>query len=174
MKQAADKRFFLLDEKESNYDKCSRWFVASAGVILLVTGLAKIISTFGSAAYLKVHDPIFDIPFRYLMSGSGYLELIIAFVSLRSPGKERLQLWMISWMSSCIVIYRFGLYWINYQRPCHCFGSLTELLRIPDPIASFIIQAIAVYLFVGSVGILLIKWVARKSKGRKEGFQNEM
>lgn len=36
-----------------------RWLIVSAGVILALTGVAKLLGTTGDASILRVHDPIF-------------------------------------------------------------------------------------------------------------------
>src|ERR1035437_4210520 len=56
------------------------WFNLSAGVILLITGTGKILSTLGHAAILQRVDPIFPIQFNHLMLTVGILELLVACI----------------------------------------------------------------------------------------------
>jgi hypothetical protein len=43
------------------------WFAVSAGIILGLTGLAKIYSAGGDVKLLGVMDPIFGVPFKQLI-----------------------------------------------------------------------------------------------------------
>ena len=42
-------------------------FIKSAAVILLVTAMAKVVSSFGGAHILEGPDPVFGIPIRALL-----------------------------------------------------------------------------------------------------------
>ena len=96
-------------------------FMFSAGILLLVTSLAKIVGSFGKAELLKQPDPIFAFPFRDLMLISGIIELIIAGFCLR-PVKPLLSLGLVflgignfsdipnrpvdNWMASSLLLSR--------------------------------------------------------------------
>jgi hypothetical protein len=62
-----------LSEPPSN--KARKWlrrFILSAGCILLITGLAKVISAFGTAKILEYNDPLFGISFKHLIPDFPY------------------------------------------------------------------------------------------------------
>ena len=59
-----------------------RTFRISAGLILCLTGLAKVWTAFGDVKLLTVPDPIVGISFKYLMLAVGVAELAIAAVCL--------------------------------------------------------------------------------------------
>lgn len=56
------------------------FFLFSAGVLLLLTAIAKFISSYGKTAVLEVSDPILVIKFRYVFILVGLIELTIALV----------------------------------------------------------------------------------------------
>lgn len=100
-------------------------FVVSAGAILALTGLAKVWSGLGNAKFLAVSDPIIGIKFGQLMLLVGVAEIVIALVCFFTK-RQTLALSLVSWMSTNFVIYRLGLWWMNWHRPCGCLGSLTD------------------------------------------------
>jgi hypothetical protein len=57
-----------------------RLFMLSAGVIFLVTGVAKVVSASGNARILDSSDPVFSISFRHLFLLVGLLELAVGSV----------------------------------------------------------------------------------------------
>jgi len=134
-----------------------RWFVWSAGILFAITGLAKVFSATGSARALDVADPIIGIPFRHLLLAVGLLELFIAFFCLFTD-KRQFSLLAVAWLATNFVVYRVGLWWIGWHRPCGCLGNLTDLLGISPHTADTIMKIVLVYLLVGSYGLLLWQW----------------
>lgn len=124
--------------------------VFSAGIILLITGLSKIISACGHAKILDINDPIFSITFRSLMLAAGGIELGVAGMCLLTT-KFRLSLGLVTWIATVFLIYRFGLWFIHWQRPCPCLGNLTDLLHVSPKAAGLLMAAVAIYLFAGSI-----------------------
>lgn len=61
-------------------DSFSNWFTLSAGVILGITGIAKVWSGLGNSKLLAVVDPIIGIKFGHLMLVVGVAEIVIALV----------------------------------------------------------------------------------------------
>lgn len=143
-------------------------FIFSAGVLLLVTGLAKIISGFGDAKVLRVHDPILVLPFRYVFWIVGVAELIVSLACLLGR-QVRLQVGLITLMASCFVAYRAGLTWIGFQSPCSCLGTLTGSLHISPHTADNLMKAVLTYLLIGSYTFLFLNW--RQSRSVSEEIQ---
>ena len=147
----------------SGAGKWSRWFVLSAGGVLLITGLAKIVSAFGKAKVLQNTDPVFGISFAYLMLSVGILELAVSGVCLLTR-KQSLGLGLTAWLSTCFLAYRGGLWYLGWQRPCSCLGNLTDTLHISPHVADVAMKIVLAYLLVGSYGGLLCLWkLNRKS-----------
>lgn len=129
------------------------WFLLSAGVVLALTGTAKIVSSFGAAGLLAKDDPILRISFEKLMILAGVLEIFVA--SWCFFGRSRaLAATFVALISTNILIYRFGLWWIGWRRPCHCLGNLTDALRISPHIADIALKVTLAYLIVGSYSSL--------------------
>lgn len=57
-----------------------RGFVRSAGLVLLVTYLAKVWTSLEPSRAMEVADAVFGVPFRWLMLGVGWLEVLVAAV----------------------------------------------------------------------------------------------
>ena len=138
-----------------------RTVICSAGVILLITGVAKLVSSFGNARILQYPDPILCISFRQVLLIVGTIELIIALACFY--GKQTgLQAALIAWLATNFLVYRLGLTWVDYQKPCSCLGNLTEALHIPPQTANSLMRIILGYLLMSSYSTLF--WLWRKHK----------
>lgn len=129
-------------------------FVVSAGLLLALTGLAKAWSAIGPARALDVAEPIIAIPFRHLLLAVGLVELFIAFFCLFTD-KRPFSLLAVAWLSTNFVVYRFGLWWMGWHRPCGCLGNLTHLLHISPRTADNIMKVVLAYLLLGSYVLLV-------------------
>ena len=139
-------------------NKAERWekfFILSAGCILLVTGLAKVISASGKAAILENTDPLFGISFRHLMLLAGITELVVSGACfLRAKRNHSLNL--VTWLATAFLVYRAGLWYIGWRRPCPCMGYVTDALHIHSQTADTIMKIILAYLLFGGYGTLLL------------------
>jgi hypothetical protein len=132
-------------------------FVVSAGGLLAATGLGKAFSAIGSARALDTPDPLVGVPFRQLLLLVGLAELLIAFFCLFTD-KRQLSLLAVVWMSTNFLVYRLGLWFIGWNHPCGCMGSLAGMLHLSDRAADNIMKGVLAYLLIGSYGILLWEW----------------
>src|SRR4051794_31999753 len=82
-------------------------FILSAGVILLVTGGAKIWSSLGTARVLAVGDPLVSIQFGHLMLVVGIVEIVVAFICFSSKW-HILTSGLVAWLATTFAIYRTG------------------------------------------------------------------
>ncbi|MGO8926794.1 MAG: MauE/DoxX family redox-associated membrane protein [Limisphaerales bacterium] len=138
-------------------------FLRCAGVLLAATGLAKAFSAIGPSRSLDIADPVIGIPFRQLLLLVGLAELLIAFFCLFTD-KRRLSLLAVTWISTNFLVYRLGLWFIGWHRPCGCMGNLTDLLHISPRVADNIMKGVLAFLLVGSYGILLWEWRQRRAQ----------
>lgn len=136
-------------------------FAISAGLILGLTGLAKVWSAFGDVRLLTLVDPIVGISFRHLMQAVGGAELAIAAVSLFTKA-NRLATVLVAWMATNFLVYRIGLWWMGWKKPCGCLGNLTDVLHISPHTADIIIKVLLAYLLIGSYGLLIWEWRQRR------------
>ena len=138
-----------------------RVFIFSAGVLLLITSSAKLVSAVGAMQVLDVDEPIFRISFRHIFWVAGLIELFIAWACFLD-----VNLWyqagMVASLATNFVFYRLGLVWIGWHKPCSCMGNLINFLHIPPQTADTAMKIILAYLFIGSYITLFWLWRQRK------------
>jgi len=54
-------------------------------------------------------------------------------------------------LATNFVVYRVGLWWIGWHRPCGCLGNLTDLLGISPHTADTIMKLVLAYLLAGTL-----------------------
>lgn len=146
--------------------KLIKSFFTSAACLLLLTAIAKIISSFGSSHILQRTDPIFGISFRILFVFVGLLELLIAFICFLNQSAI-FRAALVAWLATAFCFYRLGLLWIGYARPCSCLGNLTDLLPISPQIADALMKCILFYFILGSYSTLFLLWRFRAKVGSR-------
>ena len=136
--------------------------VTTAGVILGITGFAKAYSVTAEAKALDYPDPLLGLSFRKLMLLVGLAELVIAFLCF-STRNRRLSLAAVAWLASSIFLYRVGLWYIGWHRPCHCMGTLTDALHITPAAADNIMKMMLIYLIASSYSTLFFLQRGRRA-----------
>ena len=136
-------------------------FICSAGVLLLATAIAKLVSAGGSARILQYPDPILEISFRNVFWIVGITELIIAFVCFLGK-RLGLQSVLVAWLATSFLAYRLGLWWSGWQRPCSCLGNLVDAIHISPQVADNVMKGVLTYLLIGSYATLFWLWKQRK------------
>lgn len=131
---------------------------------MALTGLGKAFSATGPARALDVADPLLRMPFRELLLLVGLAELLIAFFCLFTD-RRRFSLLAVAWLSTNFLVYRLGLWFIGWHRPCGCMGSLSDMLHLSPRAADNIMKVVLAYLLTGSYAILLLEWRRGKSQG---------
>jgi hypothetical protein len=139
----------------------NRRFIVTAGVILSVTGIAKIFGSLGQARLLYVSDPLLGIAFGHLMFLTGMMEVFIALICFFSDWRF-LSLGLVAWLGTSFALYRFGLWWMGWRRPCACLGNLTDALGISPEAADSFMKIVLAYLIIGSYTALFWTWRQRK------------
>jgi cbb3-type cytochrome oxidase subunit 3 len=146
------------------------FFVCSAGALLTVTAIAKLVSSAGDARILQNPDPILSISFRHVFWIVGGIELVIATVCFFGKWIE-IKAGLIAWLATSFLVYRIGLVWVGYHKPCSCLGNLTDALHIPPQMADTAMKIILAYLLIGSYAILF--WLWRLHRKGEERMQND-
>jgi Methylamine utilisation protein MauE len=136
-------------------------FLFSAGVLLLVTGVAKLISGFGDTRALAAPDPLLSLPYRFLFWGVGILEVIVAAVCFFA-GRTPLKAGLVAWLATNFLVYRVGQAAVGYDGPCACLGSLTAALHISPHAADNAMRVVLAYLLVGSYTALFWLWKQKR------------
>jgi len=143
------------------YLKFDRWFNLTAGVILFITGAAKVWSTFGTGRILNYPDPLFNVSFGHLMLIVGIVELIISGLCL--AGKcNRLATILVACLATNFLIYRVGLWLADWNHPCRCLGTLTDALHISPHTADMTMKILLAYLLL--VSYLRLFWFWRQKQ----------
>jgi hypothetical protein len=132
-------------------------FFVSAGIILVITGVAKIWSAFGSAGLLVVIDPLFRIRFSHLLLLAGNVELLVACFCFFGRRHE-VEACMLALLATTFMGYRLGLILAEYHRPCSCLGNLTDALHISPQLADNVMKGVLAYLLIGSYATLFWLW----------------
>lgn len=141
--------------------KIIRLFLCFAGILLLATAVAKLVSASGSAHILQNLDPILAISFRYVFLIVGMLEFFIALVCFFSK-RIWLSAGLVAWLATGFLVYRISLVAVGYHRPCSCLGNLTDALHIAPQTADMAMKIILAYLLIGSYATLFWLWRQRK------------
>lgn len=129
------------------------WFLLSATIILAITGIAKVISSMGSADILAITDPVFGIRFRVFFLLTGLLELgLVGFLMFST--RRVLSAAILAWTASGFLVYRIVVWSYGSRTYCSCLGDLTERLHIKSQIADRVMLALLAYLLIGSYVVL--------------------
>ena len=143
------------------------FFARSAGALLAVAAIAKLVSSTGTVRILQNTDPILAISFRHIFWIAGGIELSVAIVCFFSKRIE-IKTGLIAWLATSFLVYRIGLVLVGYHKPCSCLGNLTDVLHIPPKTADTAMKIILAYLLIGSYGILFHLWWKRKAEGKMQ------
>lgn len=124
-----------------------------ASVILTVTAIAKIISSFGQAAILVQPDPLLGVSVRTSNWIVAAVEIAVACL-----------LWWMRdyvWRSLLIVImgaefllYHMMLIWGRVHGPCPCLGSAWKWMGVSDKWVGIIAMGLGCYLLTSGLLIL--------------------
>jgi hypothetical protein len=149
-------------------------FFKIGGVLLGITGFAKLLSICAHARILTMPDPIFDVPFRQLMIVAGVVELLV-FVCCWSRMAWKLKAFLVAWLSTIFIVYHLGLWIVHYRGMCPCLGTLTDALRVSPTFANVWLNGIIIYLACGSFGFLTLDGIAStvKRNGLKGAAGNQ-
>lgn len=136
-------------------------FFFTSGLLLLATAIAKFISSAGTMPSLQVGDPIFHLSLRDMFVVMGITESAIGLICFFGTSVE-LRAGLLAWLSTAFVVYRIGLNWLGWHKPCSCLGNLTDALHIPSETADIALKIVLAYLVIGSYVILIwFYWVKK-------------
>lgn len=132
-------------------------FVKSSGFLFIITAIAKLISSLGTATILNHLDPIFLIPFGHFFQAAAVAECSVAVVCFLKINRI-FQTASIAFSASNFLLYRLGYYWMGYHGVCPCMGNFTEAIHVPPQLADIIMKIILAYLLIGSYVALFWLW----------------
>ena len=132
-------------------------YFRSSAILVLLVGIAKIISGLGDAKVLGLPDPIFGVSFRHLFCFVGSIECFIGLNCFRKLNMY-VKAFSLAWLATCYAVYRIGLAWVGYFKPCNCLGTLTDVLQISPETADNLMKCMFAYLLIGSYLSLIYIW----------------
>lgn len=142
------------------------FFVYSSATLLGITAIAKILSAGGDAHILLVQDPVLLMPYRYLFYIVGTCELFVAFHCVFGT-RSGLKVALLAGLSTSLLAYRVGVWWLGFKKPCPCLGNLTDALHISPEGAGIMMKIVLAYLLFGSY--LSLMWLRREQQGASDG-----
>jgi hypothetical protein len=140
--------------------KLVKFFIYSAGGILLAATLIRFVIAAGGAQALTLPEPVLGFPLRYEVMMVGGIELIVALMCLF--GKQiDLQIGWLAWLSTYLVVYRIILLWLHFHPQATCIGSLTDPLHLSRGITGAVTVLIPFYLVFGTYASAAWLWLAK-------------
>ncbi len=124
------------------------FFIKSAGILLMLTALAKLYTAIEGTRIINLHDPILGFRFRYEFLVVGFVELAIACLCIITP-PAKLQLGLIAWLATSFAVYRLGLWSIGIDA-CFCLGNFPDALHLSKTAANILTVGMLTYLLAGS------------------------
>lgn len=140
-----------------------RFLLSTAASILIITGLIKVLSLFGSVGMLAVRDPVFGISFGILMPLVGVTEIAVGTLVLFCRN-GLVASGLILWMSIEFVAYRFFSAELRPGSYCPCLGSLGEYLGLSQAQATHAALLICIILLILGLLALAASIYAKKKE----------
>lgn len=148
---------------DSAQELLARLFLLSAGLLLTITAIAKLIATSASVPLLNASDPILLIRYRHLLLLVAVAELAVAATCFLCERFE-LQARLVAWLSVIFVAYRLGRWWMAFPGPCICLGRIPDAFHIKPATADLGMKYVLSYLICGSCATLLWSWRKRRPR----------
>ena len=145
--------------------KWIRYFVLSAGAILLAAALTRFITAAGNAQVWALPDPVLGIPLRYAMLMVGLFELIVALICLFGK-RIGFQVGWLAWLAINFIVFQIGAYAMHCHWQTTCIGGLTDPLQLARGVTGIIIGLIPIYLLLGSGTASFWLWFGKHAENR--------
>ena len=139
----------------------SRFFILTAGALLLGAGLTRFLILIGNVPQLHRPDPLLGISLQVGVLVAGAAELVVALVCLFGS-RTGLQAMLVGWLALNYVVFRIGLYSSGIHPEWTCLGLLTDPLHLARGTTGFgLSYVVPSYLLLGSFAALLWPWLRR-------------
>jgi hypothetical protein len=145
-----------------------RKFLLAAAIILLTTGIVKLVSAGGEARSLNLRDPLLYLSNRQVFLAVGGLELALAGYLIFGKNSQ-VQILALAWLTTNFAAYRLAVGWGDIAKPCGCLGNAMDwfpwLMKHQDSV----MKGLLTFMLIGAYGFL---WNDRKILDqRKEEVQ---
>jgi hypothetical protein len=128
-------------------------YIFTSASVLSLTAIFKLFTLLTRADSLNGYDPVFGLKFKFLLLLVVNIELLVV-VGCVFIRKTRNKLIAITWLSGCFLLYKVGIYAVDWKPSCNCLGFLSDLLSLSDHHAGIISTIISIIMF--SSGIIAI------------------
>jgi len=142
-----------------------KFFIYSAGGILLSAALIRFLIAAGNLQVLSLPEPVLGIPLRYAVLTVGGIELTVALICLFDK-LVGLQIGWLAWLATNFVLFRIFLLSMQCHPQGTCIGSLTDPLHLARGTTGLVIRFIPVYLLLGSYAAVAWLWFGKGEMGR--------
>ena len=153
--------------------KWTRFFIYSAGGILLASALIRFTIAVGTGQVLALPDPLLGIPLRFAVLLVGLIELTVAWICLFRR-QIQLQIAWLGWLATNYVVFWIGLLMTHCQSQGTCLGSLTNPLVLSRGVAGYITEFAPFYLVLGSYIACLWLWLSKEARQERVGQRDAM
>src|SRR6266404_75458 len=133
-----------------------KWFFSFSAGVLVLTALAKLYASTGTAKVFHTPDELLYLSYRPLMISVAVLEIVIAVYLLRSRSDLRRCLALL-WLSSNFLVYHLGNFLLGVHL-CPCLGHLTDRLPLPPGLAEVALQFLVLYWLLTSLNMYWRGW----------------
>ena len=141
--------------------KLIQLFILSAGGILLVAALIRLLIATGNAQVLSLSEPTLGIPLRDALLIIGGFELAVATICLFST-QVKLQTTCLVCLMTDFAVYWVGLFLTNGHSQAASIGSLTDPLQLSRGMPGIITGCIPIYLLLGSYTAMIWLWLEER------------
>lgn len=143
--------------------KWIRYFILTAGVILLVAALTRFLIAADDAQVSSLPDPMLGIPLRYAVLGVGAFELVVALICLFGK-RVGFQIGWLAWLGTNYIVFCFGLVWQHCSPQGTCIGGLTDPLRIYHGTTGYVLEFMPFGLLLGGLAAAASLWFSGEAR----------
>jgi hypothetical protein len=141
--------------------KWVRYFILSAGAILLAAALARFLAAATQAQVWTLPDPVLGIPLRFAVLLVGTFELVVALICLFGK-RLGLQVGLLAWLAVNFLVFQIGAYAMHCQWQTTGIGSITDPLQLTRGLTGIVIGFIPLYLLIGSGTASFWLWFGKR------------
>ena len=124
----------------------------TAGTLLGVVALSKILSAFSGVRYLAEPDPVISfLSNRLVLLIAGHTEALFAALLLLAP-RSWYSRWGLLALCGTFAEYRVGLSFLDVHPPCRCLGRASDWLHITPRQADSL--ALGLLVVLGCIGVI--------------------
>lgn len=139
--------------KSNQSERVANSILWIAAGILLLFAVGKLLTLWDDSPVWREQEPITGLSFRKFSVAAGLAELTVVFC-LRFISSTARRAMLLVIISGTFLLYRSLLLWVDYQKPCACLGSLTEIAGLDPNVASGIATASAMFLLFAGLSLL--------------------